>query len=238
MEQKTVCVSSDELKCVLSEELSFDTPIIYANIDSENESILEASRRFKYLHSQVKRMKGMDIKCWKYNCTFNLFNLQHGGEGINLYINSNVQTQIGTPRSPSTLKEMSLLKVTQQLPMYDIDALCVLYFKLDHLTQNIIRGGRNGFRRNYKLERILLIMLSQKLGFRFRREEKDVFNEHFFTDTSMFCEECSIIEFDSNFNKSLEPHCMVCAFIAEIRFSTKILEKNGHFSQCSQKDWF
>lgn len=216
---------------ILSQK-KYDKSFFFENLDRRYENKATAHYEFLLLHSKSKRLRGKDTICRKYNCAFNLKIREYCADGLKYLTNAVVKPQIGKTRSPSRLTELAMVKVAQRLPLYKLNTLAEMYFNFDHLLNINIRGGINGNRYIHELKRVFLINICEKIGISFMKEEDEDYYEQLCINPISYCVKCEAIDFGPDFIRSRQAHCILCSFVGNVRFSTNILERNGHYSEC------
>lgn len=125
--------------------------------------------------------------------------------------------------------ETSAAKSVLTLHMVDLVTLDRLYFA--YRESNIkIKCGRNGFRRVYRYQDIILAHIFKRIG---QYHESEInFNELVMLPKP-YCRGCTMRLFE---RLGASSHCELCSFSKASRFSTKIFELNGHFNDCRGDD--
>lgn len=205
---------------------------------SEKERRAKAMKYLIRLWEQSKSHDGNgSIVCEKYNCSFQV--LSHGDD----YNDADVilKTGCNKKRTPFSLKELAMVKVTQQIATYDVETLLWIYFRF--LVDISFHGGEEWLRIVWNVRRIFMHQIH-------RRENETVYENipsmyllhvddanQFSQNPIPYCEKCYEMEFSNEnlHSDSWEKHCDVCSLFKNIRFSTSLLNTNGHFADCCNR---
>lgn len=201
---------------------------------SSQERKAKAKKYFNRLWEQSEYHPTGTIICEKYNCSFKVMFYGDDNEVI-------LKTGRNKRRSPFSLKELAMVKVAQQISIYEVDTIFWIYsrFPVDIYFQ----AGDEWSRLVWSVKRILL----QQIHRRFEPSHYEDITRSYYLDVDdpiqisknpiPYCQKCYEQEFlnENLHSNSREKHCDVCSLFKNIRFSTSLLNKNGHFSDCCNR---
>lgn len=196
----------------------------------------KARKYFARLWEQSEYHPTGTIICEKYDCSFKVeFHGEDDNDSVVI-----LKTRCKEKLTPFSLKELAMVKVAQQISLYEVDTLYWIYSRF--LMDLFFHAGDECSRIIWNVNRIIRNQIHR----RFSGNHYEIFT-HIYRDIDdperisknpiPYCWKCYEMEFlNENLHcVSREKHCDVCSLFKNIRFSTSMLNKNGHFSDCCNR---
>lgn len=203
---------------------------------SAKERKQKAKKYFTRLWEQSEYHPTGTIICEKYDCSFKVeFHGEDDNDSVVI-----LKTRCKKKLTPFSLKELAMVKVAQQISLYEMDTLYWIYSRF--LMDIFFHAGDEWSRIVWSVKRIIRHQIHRRFT-----ESHYELNANMYLDIDdperisknpiPYCQKCYEVEFlNENLHCiSREKHCDVCSLLKNIRFSTSLLNKNGHFSDCCNR---
>lgn len=122
---------------------------------SRQEIKQKAEKYFTRLCEQSDNHNYAAIVCEKYNCSFKIQFFDDGKYVLSL------RTECNKKRSPFSLKELAMVKVTQQISIYELDTLFWIYSRF--LVDISFHAGDEWSRTVWSVKRIIMQQIHRRL---------------------------------------------------------------------------